>query len=213
MAKKIDNRSKIWNVIFYPDSAPDYWEDIIKDTHVSCAVSPLHNMDRWTAKDEAENPLHKKGETKKPHYHLHIHYDGNKTQEQVFRDFCVPLNTKLNPVISNSDRNDTRYLIHLDNDDKAPYRMDEIRFFNGFDFKDYFEMSENEEFDMGNLIDNWIYEQKICEYSILRNRLYELDYKPWLRYVKGHLRHYELLLKSYRHNGFEKFNPELNNHD
>lgn len=198
-----DDRSKIWNVIFYPDSAPEYWQDILIDSRVSCCVSPLHNMDRWTAKDEAENPEHKKGDYKKPHYHLHLHYDGNKSCDQVFRDFCEPLHTNLKPAISNSDRNDTRYLIHLDNPDKAPYRLDECRFFNGFDLKDYFELSEAEEFDLGNKIDAWIYDEKITEYSVLLWKLAELDYYPWIKYVKSHILHYNYLLKSYRHNGFK----------
>lgn len=202
MSKKIDNRSKIWNVIFYPDSAPDYWQDIITDSHVAAAVSPLHNLDRWTAKDEAENPEHIKGAFKKPHYHLHLHYDGNKTQDQVYRDFCIPLNTSLYPKISNSDRNDTRYLIHLDNDDKAGYRLDECRFFNGFDIKDYFEMSEQELDNLGNDIDKFIYDEKITEYSRLIYKLAEIGYYPWLKYVKSHSLHYNYLLKSYKHAGF-----------
>ena len=203
MSGKVDNRSKIWNVIFYPDSAPDYWQDILTDSRVSCAVSPVHNLDRWTAKDEAENPKHKQGEYKKPHYHLHLHYDGNKTEEQVIRDFCIPLNAPEKALISNSDRNDTRYLIHLDNPDKAPYRLDECRFFNGFNVKDYFDMSEDELENLGVEIDNFIFQERITEYSVLNRKLIDLGYMPWLKYVKNHTMHYNYLLKSYSHAGFK----------
>jgi len=203
MSKKIDDRSKIWNVVFYPESAPSYFLDVIRDSHVSAALSPIHNMDRWTEKDEVENPEHKAGDYKKPHYHLHLHYDGNKSQEQVFRDFCEPLNTGLQPKISNSDRNDTRYLIHLDNDDKVRYRLDECRFFNGFDVKDYFDYSEEDKKELVIQVEDFIYDNKITEYAKLIELLKREQLTILADTVRHNSLHFNYLCKSWYHGGFQ----------
>lgn len=48
----MSDRSNIWEVIFYDESKPEYWKDILEDTKVPCICSPCHNMDVYTKFDE-----------------------------------------------------------------------------------------------------------------------------------------------------------------
>lgn len=198
----MQTRGPLWEVILYPDSRPDFWQDVIEDTKVPCVLSPCHNMDRWTLKDEAKNPEHRAGELKKPHFHLFIDYGSgaNKTEQQVTDDFVIPLNGREHPELVKSARGMVRYLIHLDHPAKAQYRLDEIRFFNGYDVKDYFELSNAEVDDMSLKIREFIVDNSITEYSRLVDICAVTDLH-WFKYVRQNSLFFTAYLRSFRHSG------------
>lgn len=116
------SRTRNFACVVYPESAPDNWIDILIGSHVPCFVSPLHDKDI--------NPCTK--ETKKPHFHVQLMYDGPKTKEQV-----AALIKQIGGVgceVINSARGMARYLCHLDNPEKAQYSIDEVRSFGGADY-------------------------------------------------------------------------------
>ena len=41
VGKAKDGRTRNWNVIVYPESAPENWRQIIDDLHIEWAESPL----------------------------------------------------------------------------------------------------------------------------------------------------------------------------
>lgn len=45
MAKRKDDRGRVWAFELYPDSAPENWREIISGWHVPVVVSPLHEFD------------------------------------------------------------------------------------------------------------------------------------------------------------------------
>lgn len=51
--KRIMGRS--WAFVMYPDSMPDNWEEIIKNTGLPMAISPLHNKDIDPTGEEKRN--------------------------------------------------------------------------------------------------------------------------------------------------------------
>ena len=58
-------KARHWAMVVYPESAPENWIDIINETHLQFAISPLHNKDT--------NP---DGEIKKSHWHVILSWDG-----------------------------------------------------------------------------------------------------------------------------------------
>ena len=58
-------KSRVWTFIFYPDSAPADWRDIMLQSGLKIAVSPLHDRD-----------FTDDGKSKKPHYHVIAMWDG-----------------------------------------------------------------------------------------------------------------------------------------
>ena len=63
-------KSYKWAFLVYPDSAPTDWQQILKDTQIKIAISPLHE------------PSEGKGEEKQ-HWHVICDFEGQKTQKQV----------------------------------------------------------------------------------------------------------------------------------
>lgn len=115
------DRFRNFAIVFYLDSAPEQWLDIIIDWHVEAYLSPYHDHD--------VNP---DGEPKKPHYHLLLTFEGKKSLEQV-----QVMSDELSgtpPEIVNSIRGYARYLCHMDNPEKYQYSVNEVRSFSGGDY-------------------------------------------------------------------------------
>lgn len=132
----IDNRTPNWSCIVYPDSLPQDWEDQLDESTIEVCVSPLHDCDVWTEKDEKKNPEHKAGTPKKPHYHVVIMYGkGNKKSlDQVKEDFGFLNGTQFKKVKSLIGM--IQYLDHRYCQNKHHYDEREVKSFGGFDYDD-----------------------------------------------------------------------------
>ena len=38
-------KKRYWAMVLYPDSAPQNWEELLQETGLQCAISPLHDKD------------------------------------------------------------------------------------------------------------------------------------------------------------------------
>ena len=115
------SRTRNYATVVYPDSAPENWKTIISESKIPCFISPLHDKDK--------NP---NGESKKPHYHVMVMYEGVKTKDQAeafFRTFGG-----VGCEIVNSIRGYARYLTHKDNPEKAQYNDADVISFGGADY-------------------------------------------------------------------------------
>lgn len=117
MAKRTRNYASV----FYPDSAPENWNDIIASWKVPCFVSPLH-----------EDDFNPGGEKKKAHYHILLMFEGVKTEEQA-RELLDQVNCVGLETVS-SIRGYARYLCHLDNPEKAQYTTDQVICYSSADY-------------------------------------------------------------------------------
>ncbi len=131
-ARKTTVRKRNWKFVFYPESAPKNWKEIIENWGVPALVSPLHD------KDTDEN-----GELKKPHYHVLLTYDGGRTQEEII-GLCKMLgvsyaignyNEEDKYGESRSRKRDERYWCHLDSPNKYRYDPADLLCLNGYEPK------------------------------------------------------------------------------
>ena len=138
-------RTRNWLFVFYPESAPDNWADIIEDWQVPVLVSPLHDAD-----------VNKEtGEIKKPHYHGIVFNEGPKSYNQILElveqlgvHTCKPCN---------SVRASSRYLCHLDSKDKTLYEVSDIQCFGGADLSPVYAQTD------GDLTSDLVFLQDLCE--------------------------------------------------
>lgn len=114
-------KGRNWAFVVYPESLPDNWQDIILETGLPMAFSPLHDKD--------VNPT---GESKKPHYHVICYYENTTTQKNVKENVTDRLNGTI-PIKLESMVGMYRYHLHLDNPEKYQYDDRNRMFFNGFD--------------------------------------------------------------------------------
>lgn len=114
-------RTRNYACVVYPESAPENWQSIVSESKIPIFISPLHDKD--------VNPT---GEAKKPHYHVMAMFDTVKTKEQA-TDFFKSFGGVGCEVV-NSTRAYARYLLHLDNPEKAQYNLDDVKSFGGADY-------------------------------------------------------------------------------
>ena len=102
--------------LFYKESAPDNYLEILEEIHVPFVLSPWHDKD-----------INKKsGEFKKAHKHGAFYFDSLKSYSQVSELIKEKLNgpAHVKPVMSPKGMYD--YFIHAENPDKTPYDIESI---------------------------------------------------------------------------------------
>lgn len=110
--------------IVYPESMVSDFFERLESLKLPVFVSPLHDLD---IKDD--------GSLKKPHYHVILRYASQVAVSRATKD-CLALGVSQPPEIIKSLRAYSRYLCHLDQPEKAQYRIDDVRQIMCSDYKD-----------------------------------------------------------------------------
>lgn len=180
-----DERSRNWVIVFYPDSAPENFMDVISGLCVKCFLSPLH-----------ENDVNADGTPKKPHYHLLLMFSGKKSCDQIqeISDLLSGVKVIQYECAVRDCKAVARYLIHLDNPEKFQYPRDSVVSFGGVDYIEYIETSsdvsailrEITEFCIDNMVD-----------SLPLLLTYSLQVRPdWFRIITRQTIYVTALLRS-----------------
>lgn len=172
MAKKYE-KGRYWGFVGYPESLPENWRDLITESGLQCAISPLHDKD-----------LNATGEEKKPHYHFIVVYDGPTTKNNV-EEFCKKLNATI-PIKLESIRGMYRYHLHLDNPEKYQYDDRDRILLNGFDTNSVNELTKTEVNKLKKEIIIFINDNDIVEYADLITILIENDYTQLIDVATSH---------------------------
>jgi len=127
-------KKRLWRFLVYPDSAPENWREILRETCLEGFISPKHDRD-----------LEKDGVTiKKAHWHCFLIYEGPTSFE------CVKEITDAvggpRPEAASSIKGNYAYFTHKYETDphKAKYDEGEMELLNGFDPSNYFEQTFKE---------------------------------------------------------------------
>lgn len=147
-------KGRYWACVGYPESLPSNWLEILQETGLAIAISPLHDCD----KNPDMTP-------KKPHYHLLLCYDGPTTYNNV-KNLCDSLNATI-PIKIESPRGMYRYHIHLDNPDKYQYSDKDRILMNGIDPASFNGLTQTEILKIKKEIITLIEDNKIFEYRDL----------------------------------------------
>ena len=130
-----DDRTRNWTFVAYPESVPKNWRDILDDEHIQWVESPLHDKD-----------LNADGQPKKPHWHILLLFEGNKSFEQV-----KTLTEKLNATVPQkcaSAKGLVRYMAHLDNPEKVQYDRGMIIGHGGVDVAEYLKPTSSTRYEL-----------------------------------------------------------------
>lgn len=131
----MSDKRRCWGFLVYPDKDYDRAAiaQAVRATGAQAILSPTHDRDAWTAKDEAKDVSHKAGQLKKAHIHgMWIFSGGARASQalelcrQAFGSHCPP---HVEPIYSRSAY--VRYMCHLDQPDKWPYDPADIEAFGG----------------------------------------------------------------------------------
>lgn len=137
---RLKARQRHFATIVYPESAPENWVDILRDSKVNAFISPLHDAD--------VNP---DGEIKKAHYHVLVMFDSPKAPDQ-FLELITPFGgVGIEKV--NSIRGYARYLCHLDNPEKAQYSKDDVLCIGSCDYLETISLASDKYGQIREMID------------------------------------------------------------
>ena len=155
MSKSVkSNRTLNWDIIVYPESAPANWRDILDETHIEWACSPLHDKD-----------INATGEPKKAHYHVVLCFPSVKTYEQVC-EVIEPLNCPI-PQRCHSLKGSIQYFIHKNNPEKAQYNESEIEAHGGLDLRSALAPTASERYDIIAEMIEFVKANEIIEFQDL----------------------------------------------
>lgn len=146
-------RTRNYTTVFYPDSAPENWREILSELCVPCVVSPLHEKDK--------NP---DGTAKKPHWHVMFMYSAPKTISQAMELVSMINGVGCQPV--KDTRAMARYFCHLDNPSKAQYSPDDVLCFGGADYLELI-ASTSDKYRAIAEMEEWCDEQGVDSYRDL----------------------------------------------
>lgn len=166
-----DDRTRNWNFILYPESAPENWVDIIDETRIEWVCSPLHDKD-----------IDPTGDTKKAHYHITLLYPTNKSYTQVCELVCQKLGQPI-PVKCQSVKGSIRYMVHKDNPDKYQYNWNDINCYGGADLQSLCQPTSSERLLLLKEILAFCTDNQISELCDLVDICILNDYNDWLAVV------------------------------
>ena len=147
-------KDRYWTFLIYLDSAPKNWRDILQETGLQIAISPLHDKDITDV-----------GELKKPHYHVILCFNGPTTYSKVCsitESLNSPIPKRILSVIGMY-----RYFTHKDNPEKYQYNEEDITTLNGFDIEDRTGMTTSQTIAIKRQIQKIINDNKIRYYCDL----------------------------------------------
>jgi hypothetical protein len=154
-----EKKSRNWAFVVYPESAPENWKDLLQQTGLEFAISPLHDSD----KDPTE-------EEKKAHWHVIAVWERGTSTESVAKRITDSINAPM-PIPLNSVKGYYRYFTHKDNPDKYQYDESDIQTINGFNILNYSDLTRHELDVMIMNIQEYIRENELYEYSDLLDKL------------------------------------------
>lgn len=186
-AKNVKKRN--WTMLVWPDSAPNNWREQLQETGLQCCISPLHDKD-----------LNPDGTAKKPHYHVILCYSG-PTSYNVVKGLTERLRQSV-PKPLEQMQGMYRYFTHQDNPEKYQYSKSEITTINGFNIRDYVELTKTEVDRILGQIQDFIRDNGIMEYSDLLDDLRDAgeSMQDWHSIAMSHT----MMLTSYLRSRREK---------
>lgn len=179
-------KKRNWAFVCYPESLPEDWLEILQETGLPCAISPLHDKD-----------IDPDGKEKKAHYHVICCYNGPTSFNVVLR-----ITEKLkqpNPIGLDNVKGYYRYFTHMDNPEKYQYDAKDIQFVNGFNPMDFIELRKSEVFQIKWELQKLIMEKNIIEYGDLMEYLLLHDMREEHDIASSHTMFFSAYIRSRRH--------------
>lgn len=188
-----EQRSSKWTFLFYKESAPADYLEVLEELHIPFVLSPWHDKDinRQT------------GELKKSHKHGAFFFDSLKSYKQVSELIKDKLNGPAHVEIVQSPKGLFDYFIHAENKEKTQYDINDIEVGCGFELDKFLISNNNDEF-LSTVIDT-IEEHNFTEFNNLV--IYAREENPLLlSVIVDKTYFFAKYLDSRRHSGYGKDN-------
>lgn len=131
-----DKRSNKWTFLFYKESCPTDYLEVLEEFHIPFILSPWHDKDinRQT------------GELKKAHKHGAFFFDSLKSYKQVSELIKNKLNGPAHVEVVQSPKGLFDYFTHAENKNKTQYDVNDIEVGCGFNLDKFLVEMNSDEF-------------------------------------------------------------------
>lgn len=155
MSSKIKKRC--WSIIGYPESIHKDWIQILTETGLKVAISPLHDKDiKITQEDFEEDPNNKAGKFKKAHWHIMLIWKNPTTYENVMT-VAESINCRLIKPVESPVGMYWYHIHRFEKDPKKPlYNNDDRILLNGCSEDDFIDLDEDDRFVLKEFISDLI---------------------------------------------------------
>lgn len=196
------SKSRAFTGLVYPDSAPEDWQDVLRESLGMWLISPLHEPDPV---EDVETGAVK---TKKPHYHV-MYFHGApitpKAGRSIFETWpWVVTPPKAEFFQVSSVRNLARYFVHLDQPEKQQWaeRPEEVlEALNGFPLDLERELTGKDRRELKKQAFAFVQDRSITEYSEFIDALMALGDWRMFDFVTDHSGMFQHYLMSLRKRG------------
>lgn len=161
-----DSRTRNWTFVLYEDSAPANWRDILDEMFLEWIESPWHDKD-----------VNADGEPKKKHKHILLMFGGVKSYEQV-KEITDKLGQPI-PQRCHNAKAMVRYMAHLDNPEKAQYKVSEIVPHGGVDLSELLRPSSSERYTIIKEMIDYIRSAAVTEFQDLMDYAADQHFDDW----------------------------------
>lgn len=164
--KKPDTRVRNWNIVVYPESAPDNWRELLDDLHIPWVESPLHDKD-----------VEPTGELKKAHWHILLMFANKKSYKQA-KKISQMLNAP-NPQKCENAKGMVRYFAHMDSPHKYQYDKSGIVSHCGADVSSFLQATKSDRYKLIKEMIQFVRENDVIEMKDLIDYAMESRFEDW----------------------------------
>lgn len=164
--KKPDTRVRNWNIVVYPESAPDNWRELLDDLHIPWVESPLHDKD-----------VEPTGELKKAHWHILLMFANKKSYKQA-KGISQMLNAP-NPQKCENAKGMVRYFAHMDSPHKYQYDKSGIVSHCGADVSSFLQATKSDRYKLIKEMIQFVRENDVIEMKDLIDYAMESRFEDW----------------------------------
>ena len=165
-SKQVATRTRSWNYVVYPESAPKDWRDIITDLHIEWVKSPLHDKD-----------VEETGEIKKAHWHVLLLFPSVKSFSQA-NEIAQALNAPA-PQQTMSAKGSVRYMLHLDSPHKYQYDASELKGYGGVDINQLLKPTSSERYELIGELMEFVSNHDITEMKEILDYAFGHRFDDW----------------------------------
>ena len=201
-----DGKQKVRNfgVIVYPDSTTlnVNWRENLERLGHKAIISPIHDNDVYDKDiiDDDGNIKHKKGDLKKPHFHVCVFRENATTLKSCIKTMSLNVDSSIKcvEILRGTIQSSYDYMSHKNAPHKAQYNQDDILCLNGFNVFDYQKYSRSDKLNCTKEIYIYIENNTVEEFSDLIQLLIMEEKDELLEYVANHAFFVDTIITSFR---------------
>lgn len=165
-------KKRVWSIIGYPSSLPADWLQVLTETGLKVAISPLHDKDiKVLQQDFEEDSENTSGIYKKPHYHIMLIWENPTTYNNVL-ELALKINSKIIKPVESPVGMFWYHIHRYERDPNKPMYDNKDRILlNGCSEDDFIDLDDDDKFTLKEIMTDMIERYNIIDFLQLKRMI------------------------------------------